>query len=57
MVESLTCKTAKVPAFLDLKTDEGTSLVVQWLRIRLAVQGLQVQSLVWERQSHMLQNN
>ena len=48
MVESLTCKTAKVPAFLDLKTDEGTSLVVQWLRIRLAVQGLQVQSLVWE---------
>ena len=27
---------------------EGTSLVVQWLRIRLTVQGTQVQSLVWE---------
>ena len=26
----------------------GTSLVVQWLRIRLPMQGTQVQSLVWE---------
>ena len=26
----------------------GTSLVVQWLRIRLPVQGTRVQSLVWE---------
>ena len=25
----------------------GTSLVVQWLRIRLTMQGMQVQSLVW----------
>ena len=51
------CKIAKVSAFLDLKTDEGTSLLVQWLRIRLAMQGLQVQSLVQERKSHMLQSN
>ena len=26
----------------------GTSLVVQWLRIRLPMQGTQVQALVWE---------
>ena len=26
----------------------GTSLVVQWLRIRLIMQGTQVQSLIWE---------
>ena len=26
----------------------GTSLVVQWLRIHLPVQGIWVQSLVWE---------
>ena len=51
------CKTAKVPAFLDLKTDEGTSLVVQWLRIHLAMQGLQVQSPVREQKSHILQSN
>ena len=32
----------------------GTSLVVQWLRICLAMQGAQVQSLVGELRSHML---
>ena len=26
----------------------GTSLVAQWLRIRLPMQGTRVQSLVWE---------
>ena len=26
----------------------GTSLVAQWLRIRLSVQGTQVRALVWE---------
>ena len=26
----------------------GTSLVVQWLRIRLPMQGTQLQALVWE---------
>ena len=31
----------------------GTSLVVQWLRIHLAVQGTRVQSLVGELRSHM----
>ena len=28
-------------------------IVVQWLRTRLAVQGIQVRSLVWETKSHM----
>ena len=31
----------------------GTSLVVQRLRLRLPIQGMQVQSLVWELKSHM----
>ena len=31
----------------------GTSLAVQWLRLRLPMQGVQVQSLVGERRSHM----
>ena len=32
----------------------GTSLVVQWLRICLAMQGTRVQSLVGELRSHIL---
>ena len=36
--------------------EEETSLVVQWLRIRLPIQGTQVQALVRE-DSHMLQSN
>ena len=36
---------------------QGTSLVVQWLRICLAVQGTQVQSLVGELRYHMPQSN
>ena len=35
----------------------GTSLVVQWLRIRLAMQGMQVRSLVGELRFHMPQSN
>ena len=35
----------------------GTSLVVQWLRICLAMQGMQVQSLVRELRFHMPQSN
>ena len=35
----------------------GTSLVVQWLRIHLPMQGTQVQSLVWELRSHMPRGN
>ena len=31
-----------------LKENVGTSLSVQWLRLHLPVQGLQVQSLAWE---------
>ena len=35
----------------------GTSLVVQWLRIHLPMQGMQVPSLVWELSSYMLRGN
>ena len=35
----------------------GTSLVVQWLRIHFAMQGMQVQSLVGELRSHTSQSN
>ena len=30
------------------KEDEGASLVAQWLRVCLPVQGTQVRALVWE---------
>ena len=36
---------------------EGTSLVVQWLRIRFPMQGTWVRSLVGELRSHMLRGN
>ena len=35
----------------------GTSLMVQWLRIYLAMQCNQVRSLVRELRSHVLQSN
>ena len=35
----------------------GTSLVVQWLRICIAMQKMWVQPLVWKLRSHMLQDN
>ena len=35
----------------------GTSLVAQWLRIHLAMQGTPVPSLVGELRSHMLRGN
>ena len=38
-----------------LKPEEGTSLVVQWLRICLPMQGTQVRSLFGELRSHMPQ--
>ena len=38
---------------LSLKKWSGTSLVVQWSRTHLPVQGTQVWSLVWEQRSHM----
>ena len=37
--------------------DLGTSLMVQWLRIHLAMQRIRVQSLVGELRSHMPQSN
>ena len=37
------------PLWNDIKSNSwGTSLVVQWLRLHLPVQGIWVQSLVWE---------
>ena len=39
------------------KYSVGTSLVVQWLRIHLAIQETQVQSLIQEQRSHVLWNN
>ena len=45
------CKDACIKTFL------RTSLAVQWLRIRLPVQGTWVQSLVSELRSHMLGGN
>ena len=35
----------------------GISMVVQWLRIRLAIQGMQAQSLVRELRFYMSQDN
>ena len=43
--------------WMDEANSVGTSLVVQWLGIRLAMQGTWVQSLVEELRSHMLQGN
>ena len=40
-----------------LKTGMATSLVAQWLRIHLPVQGTQVWSLVGGRRSHLLQDS
>ena len=42
---------------LYLKWVSGTSLVVQWLRIRLPMQGAWVRALVGELRSHMLWGN
>ena len=40
------------------KVTKGTSLVVQWLRVRcLPMQGMQVQSLVGKLRSHVPQCN
>ena len=35
----------------------GTALVVQWLRIHLAMQGMRVRSLVKGQSANMLQSN
>ena len=38
---------------VSLRLKPGISLVVQWLRLYLLMQRVQVQSLVWELRSHM----
>ena len=45
------------PIISSNKITPGTSLVVQWLRIRLPMQGTRVRSLVRELRSHMLRGN
>ena len=48
------CQVSKASLATPFKTlSLGTSLVVQWLRHRLPMQGVQVQSLVGELRSHM----
>ena len=47
----------KSPWLLFKNVVGGTSLVVQWLRIHLPMQGKQVQSLVRELGSHMSRGN
>ena len=37
----------------DIKGDRGTSLVVPWLRIHLAIQGMRVRSLVRKLRFHV----
>ena len=41
--------------FVHLKFTDPTSLMVQWLRVHLPMQGMWVQALIGELQSHMLQ--
>ena len=57
-------KTAGMAILTSGKTDfksktvtRGTSLVVQWLRIHLAMKGTWVQPLVGEPRSHVLPSN
>ena len=42
---------------INIRKTRGMSLVVQWLRLCLAMQGTQVRSLVWEPRSHMPRNS
>ena len=51
--------TLKIGAFCYILkyTNWELSWVVQWLRIRLSIQGTQICSLVWKLRFHMPQNN
>ena len=42
------CVTTKIDIDEWIRRKIGTSLVAQWLRTRLPMQGTQVQSLIWE---------
>ena len=39
--------------YIKKKKNQGTSLVVQWLKLRLSMQGVRVRSLIGEPRSHM----
>ena len=45
--------TGKKGGYPPVNHQSGTSLVLQWLRLCLPVQGVQVQSLVREQRSHV----
>ena len=42
------CSTSLIIREIQVKTTVRTSLVVQWLRIHLPMQGTRVRALVWE---------
>ena len=46
-----------LPQYLYLKITPGTSLVVQWLKIGLPMQGTRVLSLVGKLRTHMARGN
>ena len=48
---------AKIRGYFSIKNKSGTSLVVQWLRIHLPIQGMWVQMLVRELRFHMQWGN
>ena len=50
-------KAETISEFLFKTFSAGTSLVIQWLRIHLPVQGMWVQPLVRELRSHMTRSN
>ena len=50
---SVHCKCVNPLACPELKSEVGTSLVVQWLKICLAMQKTQVRSLIRELRSRM----
>ena len=56
-MEPISLTLSNVFHMLLLKWIVGTSLVFQWLRIHLPMQGTWVRSLVGELRSHMLQGN
>ena len=45
---SFLSKLYNLSPYVSIKTNGGASLVVQWLRICLPMQGTRVQALVWE---------